>query len=75
MKLMHKYKIMFLLSILCMIFIVVGCSKNDTMIIDNKEVNVAKEIPVLMYHHFDDTSDAGAVVIKDEFKKQINYLK
>ena len=71
MKLMHKYKIMFLLSILCMIFIVVGCSKNDTMIIDNKEVNVAKEIPVLMYHHFDDTSDAGAVVIKDEFKKQI----
>ena len=75
MKSLHKSKIMFLVSILCMIFIVVGCSKNDTMIIDNKEVNVAKSIPVLMYHHFDDTSDSGAVVVKDEFKKQINYLK
>lgn len=75
MKSLYKNKIIFLVSILCVIFIVVGCSKKETMIIDNKEVNVAKEIPVLMYHHFDDTSDAGAVVIKDEFKKQINYLK
>lgn len=75
MKSLYKNKIIFLLSILSMIFIVAGCSKNETMTIDNKEVNVAKSIPVLMYHHFDDTSDTGAVVLKDEFKKQINYLK
>ena len=75
MKSLYKNKIIFLLSILSIIFIVAGCSKNDTMTIDNKEVNVAKSIPVLMYHHFDDTSDTGAVVLKDEFKKQINYLK
>ena len=69
MKSLYKNKIIFLLSILSIIFIVAGCSKNDTMTIDNKEVNVAKSIPVLMYHHFDDTSDTGAVVVKDEFKK------
>ena len=32
-------------------------------------------INVLMYHHFDDTTNLGAVVAKDEFKKQIKYLK
>ena len=34
-----------------------------------------KIINVLMYHHFDDTTNLGAVVAKDEFKKQIKYLK
>ena len=34
-----------------------------------------KIINVLMYHHFDDTTNLGAVVAKDELKKQIKYLK
>ena len=33
------------------------------------------KIPVIMYHHFDDISNEGAVVTKENFRKQIKYLK
>ena len=40
-----------------------------------KKVKTATKIPVLMYHYFDDKTNVGAVVVKEEFKKQIKYLK
>lgn len=39
------------------------------------KISGGKIINVLMYHHFDNTTNLGAVVAKDEFKKQIKYLK
>ena len=70
MKLMHKYKIMFLLSILCMIFIVVGCSKNDTMIIDNKEVKNMSDLTKSLYTY--KTGDKAKIKIyKDGVEREV----
>lgn len=51
-------------TIFSMVFLMVGCSKNS-----------GPKIPILMYHHFDESETSGAVVKKEEFIKQIAYLK
>jgi peptidoglycan/xylan/chitin deacetylase (PgdA/CDA1 family) len=68
-------KIISLICVLSSIFAFVGCSRDEKMTFNGVEVSVAKSIPVLMYHHFADETEGGAVVAKEEFIKQINYLK
>ncbi len=55
-----------------------GLTRAELVVLVDRIKNITndyeEEIPVLMYHHFDDVSKFGAVVVKDEFIKQIDYL-
>ncbi|MCR8745426.1 polysaccharide deacetylase family protein [Romboutsia lituseburensis] len=64
-----KKKFIFILIFIFGVVFSLGFSKKLS---DDKN---AKGIPVLMYHHFADTSEVNATVTKSEFKKQIKYLK
>ena len=75
------FKLFYIFSIiLIMIFSVVwnlnaiNKTEQNTKIVDDKS-EITDKIPVLMYHQFRDKTNAGSVVAKEEFKKQIKYLK
>ena len=55
-----------------------GLTRAELVVLVDRIKNITNDyeekIPVLMYHHFDDVSEFGAVVLKDEFIKQIDYI-